>query len=223
MSKWFWGIISVVMAAAAVGAADVTLAPAGPLAAGAAAETDAALELKWDNGFLSYRVCYLSGADTWFANDFDVSQFPEYRWVKRLKLYSQADWPNQRWDGFRIALFSFTGGVPASIIWGPKFVRGSSTPFGWTWCSFVVDMTLPAGYNRFATAAQQYYSYPNCDPHGVDNNPTFMGHSWSYTGGRWSPYTTGTPYRNVMMRVVVSNNTSAVAPTSLGRLKALYY
>lgn len=223
MGKCFWAIVPALIAVASTGASDILAAPDDWPATGTAPERDAALELKWDNGSLSYRVCYLSGSDTWFANDFDVSQFPEYRWVTRLKLYSQAEWPNNRWDGFRIALFSYTGSVPGSIIWGPKFVRGSSIPFGWRWCSFVVEYTLPAGHNRFAAAAQQYYSYPNCDPHGVDSNPTFLGHSWSYAGGRWSPYATGTPYRNIMMRVVVSNNTSAVAPTSFGLLKALYY
>jgi hypothetical protein len=45
MSKRFWGIISVVTAAAAVGAADVTVAPAGPLAAGVDARGHAHLDV----------------------------------------------------------------------------------------------------------------------------------------------------------------------------------
>ncbi len=59
----------------------------------------------------------------------------------------------------------------------------------------------------------------------IDSNPSFLGHSWQYYGGRWTPYDNPytRPYRNLMVRVVVDNDTLAVTPASLGRVKALYY
>jgi hypothetical protein len=52
-------------------------------------------------------------------------------------------------------------------------------------------------------------------------------HSWLYSDGNWGPYETGgvsAPYRNVMIRMVVDNEQNpAVAPSSIGRVKALYY
>ena len=59
----------------------------------------------------------------------------------------------------------------------------------------------------------------------IDNNPTFTGHSWRRSSGTWSPFEfeSTLPYRNVMIRVVVDDETVNVSPTSLGRVKALYY
>jgi hypothetical protein len=217
-------VYSLVVAAVVggAGAADLFVAtppPAGPFASPTA---DANVELKWDSGRIRYRVCYYTGYNTWVANDFDISQFRDYRHVVRVKVYSEAEWPNNRWDGFRLALYSFPGSVPGSVVWGPVFRRPSRPPVGWSWCNYAVTWTLPAGMDRFAAAFQQYYSYPNCDPHAVDDNATFQGHTWSYAGGRWSPYTTNTPYRNVMLRVVMSNDTTGITPTSFGRVRAMF-
>lgn len=200
------------------------VAAAGTAGAAAALydDADASLELKWDNGLQGYQVCFYSGSDTWVANDFDISQFPAYRYVVRMKVYSEQAWPNGQWDGFRLAIFSFNGSVPGSVIWGPAFYRPNHPPVQWSWVNYSVSWTLPPGYNRFAAAFQQYYSYPNCDPHAVDRNATFQGHSWMYYSGSWRLYNNNTPYRNVMLRVVVSNNTTGVDPMSLGRVKALY-
>lgn len=59
----------------------------------------------------------------------------------------------------------------------------------------------------------------------IDNNPTFRGHSWHYLAEKWEPFyhVPIAPYRNLMLRVVVGKESVAVAPTSLGRVKALYY
>ena len=64
-----------------------------------------------------------------------------------------------------------------------------------------------------------------CEPFRIDDNPTFLGHSWIYLQGSWNPFKQANiaPYRNVMIRVVVNNSTLGVAPESLGRVKALYY
>jgi len=67
---------------------------------------------------------------------------------------------------------------------------------------------------------------PHCDPFALDTNTSFRQHSWQYYEGQWSLYEgslSTAPYRNIMLRVVVDNSTLAVAPTSLGRVKALYY
>jgi hypothetical protein len=60
----------------------------------------------------------------------------------------------------------------------------------------------------------------------IDNNPTFMGHSWQYLQGQWQPFSQDNvlPYRNVMIRMIVDNEQNkAVSPSSIGRVKALYY
>jgi hypothetical protein len=75
-------------------------------------------------------------------------------------------------------------------------------------------------------AYEQFYNYPNADPFMIDNNPTFMGHSWQYLSGSWAPFEQSNiaPYRNVMLRMIVDNEQNpAVAPSSIGRVKALYY
>ncbi len=60
----------------------------------------------------------------------------------------------------------------------------------------------------------------------MDNNPTFLGHSWLYFEGTWSPLTEISitdPYFNLMLRVVVDNeHNPGVEPSSMGRVKALY-
>jgi hypothetical protein len=76
-------------------------------------------------------------------------------------------------------------------------------------------------------AQEQFYNYPNCDPFALDNNTTFRGHSWQYYEGSWAPYERSTDpvYRNLMIRVWVEPGQEfhGVAPSSIGRVKALYY
>jgi len=209
--------------AAAAGAVDYEVGPAPPggeagLPPGA---EDGVVELSWDSGTRSYQICFYTGAGTWVANDFDLAQIRDYRRVTRIRTFVDPRWPNGQWDGFRIGLWSVTGSVPTSLIWGPKFVKPSLTTAGWA--SFVVAWTLPATQLRFAAGVEQLYNFTNCDGHCVDNNSTFMRHSWLYYGGAWSAYANSTGYYNLMIRVRVSNDYVAVAPTSLGRVKALYY
>ncbi|MEE9456781.1 MAG: hypothetical protein V3W11_06495, partial [bacterium] len=128
---------------------------------------------------------------------------------------------NARWDGFRLGIFDFSGGVPGSLLWGPKHVvpTGSSG-----WKEFSVGWTLPSGISKFLAGQEQYNNWPTCDPFLIDNNSTFMGHSWQYLRTRWEPFRQENilPYRNLMIRVIV-NDLISVTPTSLGRVKALYY
>jgi hypothetical protein len=198
----------------------VEMAATAPAAA-EPAPTDETLELKWDSGLASWRVCWITGRDMWVGNDFDISTISAYRVVQAIKLQSCLEWPNGRWDGFRIGVYNFSGSVPGSLLWGPTFV----VPTGATgWKEFNVSWTLPSGVDMFLAAQEQYYDYPNCEPFSLDNNPNFLGHSWMGNSGTWYPLNLPSyaPYRNLMVRVIVNNSTSALTPTSLGRVKALF-
>ncbi len=195
--------------------------PDGPL------PNDRGYELKWDTGVPRWYICWYTGADSWVANDFDVSTLKSsHVLLTRLGVYSQSAWPNRRWDGFRIALFAFRR-VPGAIIWPEsgkaKYVKPSG-PKGWQW--FNVNWVLPKRNYSFMAAMEQRYNYPHCDPFSVDDNPTFRGHSWWRVGGTWAPYEpTMWPYRNNMIRVCVETGRTfpGVQSTSIGRVKALYY
>ncbi|UCH78315.1 MAG: hypothetical protein JSU81_11440 [Candidatus Coatesbacteria bacterium] len=215
-------VIFAVAVAAGAWAADYEVArPAAPPATTGDPASDASIELKWDSGVAQWLICYYTGAGTWMGNDFDISTLSTYRAIESFKMYSSARWPNGRWDGFRIGIWSVSGGVPGSMLWGPKAVVGSGS--GDRWIQFRVGWTLPSANNAFCAAFEQYYNYPNCDPHLVDNNRTFLRHSWLYYGGRWQPYSNSTGYYNLMVRVIVDNSTLPVVPTSLGHVKALYH
>ena len=182
---------------------------------------DGTLELRWDNGSAAWLIGFYTGAGTWLANDFDISTLSTYRAVQWMRIYSGPAYPNGRWDGFRIGIYNYTGSVPGSLLWGPKFVTGTTTGYGWN--DFRVNWTLPASYTAFLAGMEQYYNWPNIDPHVVDSNSTFLRHSWLYYGGTWSPNTNGTGYFNLMIRVVVDDESLTVSPASVGRVKALYY
>ena len=212
------------LAAAAAWAADVVVAPTAPAVSGALNDyNDGPLELKYDSGTLRYYMAWYSGANTWVGNDFDISAISSYRAIIRVRFYSRPDWPNSKWDGFRVGIYAYAGGQPGSVLWGPEYFKPKKTGAGWANCA--VGWTLPPANDAFVAAVEQFYNYPNLDPFGLDNNPTFRGHSWQYLSGSWSPFNQSNvaPYRNVMLRVVMNNVPVGVAPTSIGRVKALYY
>ena len=215
----------IALAACALGGvawgADVVVerAPATVPAEGSPAY-DGTLELKWDNGIAAWLNAWYTGAGTWFGNDFNISTVSSYRAVQSMRVFSGPAWPNGRWDGFRLGIYSFTS-VPGSLLWGPKYVAGTSSNYGWN--NFVVNWTLPASNTAFVAAMEQYYNYPNMDPHCVDNNRTFLRHSWLYYGGSWRSYYNSTGYYNLMIRVIVNNDTVGVTATSIGRVKSLFY
>jgi hypothetical protein len=209
------------------GAADhvVERAAAGPAAA-APRGCDGTLELQWDSGKPSWLITWRSGAGVWVGNDFDISTVKTYPYLRKVRLYSTPTWPNGSWDGFYLAVYSFAGGVPGSMMWPAggrgKYVRGTTTGYGWQ--NFDVGWALPSGVRRFAAAVEQFYDYPNCDPHLVDDNPTFRKHSWAYYQGNWHPLSNKTGYYNLMLRVIVDDDHNpGVAPATVGRVKALYY
>ena len=210
--------------------ADV-VAEGGPTAfvVSEAAGRDATMELKWDNGQRRWSLVWRAGyEDSWVGNDFDVSTL---KWARavilKFKFYTRGAWPNERWDGVRLGFYTFAGGVPGSMLWptggGGYFFKPSAGIQAHVWVECDINWTCPAA--KFVAAEQQYYRYPNCDPFSLDSNPNFVRHSWMRSRGTWSPFETESvlPYRNVMIRVFVDEDTAAVAPMSLGRVKALYY
>ncbi len=217
-------VVFAALAAAAAWATDLVVAPTAPAASRTPYDNyDGPLELKYDSGTLRYYLAWYSGAGTWVGNDFDIGAISAYRAIMRVRFYSRPDWPNSRWDGFRVGIYAFSGSAPGSLLWGPEYFKPARASYGW--CNCAVGWTLPAGNDAFVAAVEQYYNYPNLDPFALDNNPTFRGHSWQYYRGAWSPFEqlSVAPYRNVMVRVVVNNVPVGVTPTSVGRVKALYY
>ncbi len=171
-------------------------------------------ELKWDNGTLGYVLAQLA-AGTWIGNDFDCSTITAHN-VKYMRVRSSGEWPNARWDGFNIAIFDFRTGVPGARIWGPKFVAGSGR--GYPWCDFEIGWKLPKGIYKFVAAMGQVYNYPNVDPYCLDTGPQ-QRQAWTYYQGVWHRYEADS---NLMFRVVMQGDIG-VEPTSIGRVKALYY
>ena len=193
----------------------------------AAYEADSTLELKWDNGNRRWSWSWYTGAGYWVGNDFNISTLSGYRAIRKMKFYTRDDWPNRGWDGFRVAFFDFPGSVPGSRLWptsGSGYFFKPSGLHGHVWVEINICWTCPS--TAFVAAVEQFYNHPNSDPYAVDSNTTFLRHSWQYIGSQWRPAEFYYPYdlyRNVMLRVVVDNETVAVAPASLGRVKALYY
>jgi hypothetical protein len=218
---------ALILAAAAAGAYDHVVNPAGAgPAANAPREADGTRALAWDSGNPSWLIAWRGGEGTWVANDFDVSTVKTFPYIRKVRFYSTPSWPNGSWDGCYLAIYSFSGSVPGSIMWPTagkaRFVTGTSSSYAWQ--DFTVNWALPDGVRRFVAALDQYFNYPNCDPHMVDDNVSFLGHSWAYYQGNWHPLTNKTGYYNLMLRVVVDNDHNpAVGPASAGRIKALFY
>lgn len=214
-------VVLAALAATAAWATDLVVAPA-PAASGAPYDYyDGPLELKYDSGTLRYFTAWYSGAGAWVGNDFDISAISDYRAIMKVRFYSTPAWPNGRWDGFRVGIYAYAGGQPGSVLWGPKYFKPARPSAGWYNCA--VGWTLPAGNDAFVAAVEQYYNFPNLDPFALDNNPTFRNHSWQYYAGSWRALIGYGGYRNLMLRVIVNNVPVGVTPTSVGRVKALYY
>ena len=216
------------LCAGAVWAADAVV-DGGPTAfvVSEGAGRDGTMELKWDNGQLGWSIVWDPGYEsTWVGNDFDVGTL---KWARavilKFKFYTCGAWPNEGWDGVRLGFYSFGGGVPGSMLWptsgGGYFFKPSAGIQAHIWVECDINWVCPS--TKFVAAEQQFYRYPQCDPFSLDNNTSFQGCSWQYSQGVWSPYEGFYVYRNVMIRVFVDEDTSAVAPTSVGRVKALYY
>ncbi|NIT37184.1 MAG: hypothetical protein GTN49_11935 [candidate division Zixibacteria bacterium] len=206
--------------------------PAAPALAAAMPFYQATMELAWDNGQRRWSVVWYTGAQSWVGNDFNVSTLKtKYTKILKYKYYTRGAWPNGRWDGMRFAFYNFVGGVPASMLWptsgNPYFFKPSAGIEGHIWVEFDVNWNCPTP--AFVAAQEQFYNNPNCDPFSVDLNPTNLKHSWQYYNARWAllelDFPGAGPYRNLMVRVWVEPGIEfpGVAPSSIGRVKALYY
>jgi hypothetical protein len=146
--------------------------------------------------------------------------------ILKFKFYTRDNWPNQAWDGFRLGFFNYAGGIPGSQIWptsgGGYFFKPSGAN-GHVWVECDINWTCPT--NKFVASEEQFYNWPNCDPFSLDNNTTRVGHAWEYYGGSWAPHQGYEGYYNLMIRVWVETGQEfpGVSPSSIGRVKALYY
>jgi hypothetical protein len=173
---------------------------------------DGSVWLYWDNGTASSTNVTLS---VWVGHPFDVSTLENYTYVSRFRMYMRA-WPNRRWDGGRIGIYNLGGGVPGSLLWGPEFV----VPSREGWNDFGVGYYLGT-VRRFLPAWESFYNYPNGDTLCFDTGPARTG-TWRYYSGSWAPFQG--PNANLMLRVRVDDeHNPGVTPTSVGRVKALYY
>lgn len=184
------------------------------------------VELKWDNGAPSYAVNAPGMGAERFGDDFTVigTLKTKYVAVRRFRIYTADNWPNAGWEGFFLSLYDFRG-VPASQIWptsgGYAFFKPTGT--GWGWYDYSLD--FPFEGTEFLAAAAAAYNWPNCDPLMVDANAAPRRHSWAYYQGSWAALEGPYGYSNLMLRVVVETAARypAVAPSSWGRIKSLYY
>jgi hypothetical protein len=217
-------VVSLLIAAVSALATDLVVERAPVLNTGFHDWHDATRILYWDNGRGSWLLAWPTGEGAWVGNDFDVSSLKTFSRIREIRIFTVYTWPNSVWDGFRVGVFAFDGGVPGSLLWPTSGNGLFFMPYGNTgWKNVTVDWVVSGGRRSFIAAMEQYYDQPNCDAYTVDNNPTFRGHSWRYYGGSWAPLEGTYGYRNLMLRVLVDNETVPVAPTSLGRVKALYY
>lgn len=172
---------------------------------------DGSVWLVWDNGTASGTNVTLSG---WVGHGFDVSTLENYTYVRTFRMYMRA-WPNRRWDGGRIGVCGLQGGIPGSLLWGPEFVM--PTQEGWN--DFEAGCFL-GSRTKFLAFWDQVYNYPNGDTLCFDTGPA-RGQQWVYYQGSWAPYSGVNA--NFMLRVQVDDeHNPAVAPSSIGRVKALY-
>ncbi|UCH77860.1 MAG: hypothetical protein JSU81_09055 [Candidatus Coatesbacteria bacterium] len=191
-------------------------------------------ELRWDNGTWKYLVWWYTGKDAWVGNDFyEEFQTPadsRHRRIVSLKIFSSTVAPNEQWDGFNVAFYEFAGWpepTPGVMIWpegeGGYFFQPSGAT-GHVWVEVPINWVTPTA--SFVAAMEQAYNPPRCDPFAVDTNRVERRHSWLFYDGQWNRFnSTADPYRNLMIRVVMEYGFSwpGVAPTSFGRVKALYY
>jgi hypothetical protein len=203
--------LGVIIAASVAAAADYDASGPG----GGEAEVlpgDGSTWLSWDNGTPSGTNQTLSG---WVGHEFDVSTLGNYTHVNRFRMYMRA-WPNRSWDGGQIGICAFSGGVPGSILWGPEFV----VPNKEGWNNFNADCFL-GSRTKFLAFWDRYYNSSDGDTLCFDTGPAQAG-VWQYYGGAWAPSTAVNA--NLMLRVRVDDeNNPAVAPASIGRVKALYH
>jgi hypothetical protein len=186
-------------------------------------------ELKWDNDRKSYSLCWYEGRNHWLAVDFDASEISAMPVITKIRFYTRDDWPNEGYDGFYVAIFSWVDEGPGTIIWPEDgdeyFFEPAGLPHGDVWADLQVNWMCPD--YRFVVAVNQYYDEPDCDPLALDDNPKPSGHSWMYVNNAWSkfdPSSLNIDYANLKIRAVVQDSgvEHSMTPASIGRIKTLY-
>ncbi len=205
-----WGTETISVSPSPNAGATVTPPPSG----------DATNELYWDNGSCYTDFAWYTGANTWGGNDYDIATLTSYYHIYSSRIYYYPNWPNGTWEGTGIAVFAFAGGTPGSIMMPSRYVRGSGAVGGWQ--SYTIGWWL-SSTSTFVIAYSQLYNYPNCDPvYPLDTNAAGGAHSWYYYGGVWSRISAvGYGNRALMHRCTMSQQ-NAVAPSSFGRVKAMF-
>ena len=210
-----WAVLLLGFLAAGAWAADTVVSPVyhGPYVADKG--TGVTWELAWDNGTISDAGAWYTGAGAWAGVDFTIP-FTWSRWVDAAKIYYYPNWPNGTFEGNRMGTWSFAGGVPGSLLNGPTYVRG--TAFGWN--TFSADYYLGSN-TAFVLAFEQCYNYPACDTVVNLASGGTYSHSWYYYSGAWAGIV-GLGYGAYPLMTRAIFISMAVAPTSLGRVKAMY-
>jgi len=186
-------------------------------------------ELSWDSGQKSYSICWYESSNRWLAVDFDASEISATPIITKVRFFTRDDWPNEGYDGFGVAIFSWFNDEPGDIIWpetgdAQDFVPGG-LPHGDVWADMQVNWLC--NNPRFVIAVNQYYDEPDCDPLALDDNETPTEHSWMYVTKKWEPFDPSSlniDYANLMIRAVVQDmgTEHAFATASFGQIKALY-
>jgi hypothetical protein len=186
-------------------------------------------ELSWDTGKKSYSICWYESSNHWLAVDFDASEVSATPIITKVRFFTRDDWPNEGYDGFKVAIYSWSDDGPGSIIWPeigePQLFVPGGLPHGDVWADMQVNWVC-SDY-RFVVAVNQYYDEPDCDPLALDDNKQPSGHSWMYVTNEWGPYDPSSlniDYANLMIRAVVQDMgmEHTFAPVSFGHIKALY-
>lgn len=87
------------------------------------------------------------------------------------------------------------------------------------WYEFFVGWP-PMGERRFLAGQEQFFDWPDCDSFCFDDGEGAGDerHTWFKNDGVWSKFVAS----NSLMLRVIAGYYGTVAPTSLGRIKALY-
>ncbi|UCE27461.1 MAG: hypothetical protein JSW52_01535 [Candidatus Coatesbacteria bacterium] len=187
-------------------------------------------ELGWDSGIKSYSICWYDPTNRWLAVDFDASDVTTTPVITKARFFTRDDWPNEGYDGFKVAIYSWSNDEPGTIIWpedddeGQLFVPGG-LPHGDVWADMQINWTYSDP--RFVVAVNQYYDEPDCDPLALDDNDVPSEHSWMFVNNDWDlfdPSSLNIDYANLMIRAVVQDmgTEHTFTPASFGQIKALY-
>ncbi len=211
-------------AAASAGAAETVSAagpfsyavrPVNPRGAG-----DAELELYWDYGEIGLQLAFYTGKNSWAGVDFSIATLSTYDRIYSSRIYYWPNWPDNVWQGNGMAVFVFAGGTPGSVLMPPRYVRGMGAVGGWQ--NYAVGWDLGPTQD-FLFAYSQLYNYPLCDP-VMPTGGGYALHSWYYYDGAWARSSSlGYGLVAFLIRATVIDHNSAVAPTSFGRVKAIYH